>query len=98
MAIPRWHYRFSRPAEREIVSVTEMLRDFHRAHLLGMEVEELRIDGVPVGKETLNLLQLWVEASGASNAARQDYFEAWRRLDRVLFDPAPYRARRRGRK
>ena len=30
------------------------------------------------------MLNLWIEAWGAWRASRQDYFEAWRRLDAII--------------
>ena len=70
-----------------MVSVPAMLRRWHSARLLGLEVESLEMDGVAVSERTLHLLNLWIGAGGAFNAARQDYFEAWARLERVLKSP-----------
>lgn len=66
-----------------------MLREWHRASLLGCELERVEVDGKPLGREVVLMLNLWISAGSAWNASRQDYFEAWARLDRVVNGPAP---------
>lgn len=76
-----------------------MLREWHRAMLLGMSIESLEIDGRPVDARRLFLLNVWVESWGAWRASRLDFFEAWRRVDAILRDdgPVPTLLRRRRR-
>ena len=95
MAAPKWRYRFTRPVHQEKISVPAMLRDWHRAMTLGLELASLEIDGEPVDERTLFLLNLWISANGAWNASKQDYFRAWDRLERVLRTPKSCKQRQR---
>ncbi|MBI2510515.1 MAG: hypothetical protein HYV96_00930 [Opitutae bacterium] len=61
-----------------------ILRQWHSASRLGLRLASLEIDGVPVDARQLELLNDWIGVGGAFNASRQNYFEAWARLDRVL--------------
>lgn len=88
---PEFVCRFSEPVDLHTLSVTHLLRNLHRAHLLGMVITKLTIGGVPVDAGTVRLLNAWTGAQGAWNASKQDYFEAWRRLDKVLTAPLPRR-------
>ena len=98
MPIPEWRFKFTAPPARYRVGIPAMLREFHRAMLLGMEIEHLSIDGRELTPHQLLLLNAWVASRGAWNASRQDYFEAWRRLQVILDSPylsPSARARRR---
>jgi hypothetical protein len=70
-----------------------MLRQWHSARRLGFEIAALEIDGQKLDGSQIELLNLWIGGGGAFNASRQDYFEAWRRLNSVL--KSPYRLPRR---
>jgi hypothetical protein len=70
-----------------------MLRQWHSAARLGLRLASLEIDGVPIDARTLALLNDWISVGGAFNASRQNYFEAWARLERVI--KSPYRRPRR---
>jgi len=84
MPIPKWRYEFTKPVAIERSDVPAMLRQWHRGMLLGIYLDSLEIDGVPLCPEQLFMLNLWIEAWGAWRASRQDYFEAWRRLDAII--------------
>jgi hypothetical protein len=86
MPPPEFVTAFSPLPLARTLSVTHALRTWHRAHLLGATLLDFRIDGRPVDPGTLRLLNAWTAAQGAWNASRQEYFEAWRRLDAVLAD------------
>jgi hypothetical protein len=86
LPVPTWSYRFSRHATAESVNVPQLLRTLHRAHLLGLQLEEFAVNGQRLTSKQLLLLNAWVQANGASNAARQHHFIAWERLERVLAD------------
>lgn len=93
MSLPRWRWVLTTPAPSERSDVPAMLRQWHSASRLGLRLASLEIDGVPVDTRTLALLNDWIAVGGAFNASRQNYFEAWARLDRVL--KSPYRRSRR---
>lgn len=93
MPVPRWRWQFTPPLPCEEISVPAMLRQWHSASRLGLELQSLEIDGASLDERTLFLLNTWIACGGAFNASRQDYFEAWARLDRVL--KSPYRRPRR---
>lgn len=98
MAVPKWSYVFTRAPRREKIDVHGILREWHRAMLLGMSVERLEIDGRAVDEQRLMLLNLWIEGHGAWNATKQNYFAAWERLERVLSGPLTRRVLRRARR
>jgi len=93
MAIPRWKWHLNPPRPQETINVAQMLRDWHSARRLGLELRSLEIDGREIDARTLQLLNDWVGCGGAFNASRQHYFEAWARLHRIL--TSPYRPPRR---
>ena len=93
MTPPVWKWQYSPPLPAKAVSVPAILRQWHSASRLGLSIKSLEIDDTVVDSRTLELLNLWIASGGAFNAARQDYFEAWARLDRVL--KSPYRLPRR---
>jgi hypothetical protein len=97
VAVPEFISVFGPPLRHRTVSVTTLLRSWCRAAGLGQPLIELSVDGRPVSVATLRLLNSWIESGAAAHAARSGYFDAWRRLDGVLFDPPPTRVvRRRG--
>lgn len=96
-APPRWRWVFTLPAPSEALSVAQMLRAWNSARRLGLELQSLERDGVPVDARTLRLLNDWIACGGAFNASRQDYFEAWARLERVLGSTYRRRSRSGGR-
>ncbi len=93
MSVPVWKWTLTTPLPCQQISVAVMLRQWHSASRLGLELKSLEVDGVPVEPRVLDLLNTWIGCGGAFNASRQDYFEAWARLDRVLM--SPYRRPRR---
>ena len=90
MPIPKWRYTFTKAPPFERI-------EWLRAMLLGIELQSLEIDGRPVTPQQLFLLNLWISAWGAWRASRQDYFEAWRRIDTILTTKAKP-CRRKGRR
>lgn len=97
MAVPEWIYTFTAPAVRKRIDVHGMLREWHRAGLLGLELQTLVKNGVEIDPVRVMMLNEWIACRGCSNATRQDYFEAWARLERVLTGtvPASFRKRKR---
>ncbi len=81
---PVWLYDLTIPQKRSHRSVPAMLREFHRASLLGISVESLSRNGKSIDAVTLILLNEWIRANGAWNASKQDYFESWRRLETII--------------
>jgi len=94
-ATPEFRCTFSQPSELRTLSVTHLLRVWHRAGLLGMTVEEFSVGDRIIDSCTLRLVNAWVGADGAWNASKQEYFEAWRRLDAVLNAPIQRAKRKR---
>jgi len=92
MPIPLWKWSLTTPQPVEASSVPSMLRQWHSANRLGLEIRQLLIDDKETEPHTLQLLNIWIGCGGAFNASRQDYFEAWRRLERVL--KSPYKAQK----
>jgi len=84
MPIPKWRYVFTKPVAIERSDIPAILRQWHRGMLLGLRLDSLEIDGQLLSPEQLFMLNLWIEAWGAWRASRQDYFEAWRRVDSIL--------------
>lgn len=84
MPLPNWKIEYGKIPLAEHSSVPALLREMHRARLLGAEVRALEIDGKLLDDRHLALLNDWIAASGASNASRQNYFEAWARLKRII--------------
>jgi hypothetical protein len=74
-----------------------MLREWHRARLLWMELATVEKNGVPLDPVHVMMLNEWIVCRGCWNAQRQDYFAAWDRLEKVLGGPVPpsFRKRRR---
>lgn len=95
MAVPAWTYTLTPPGPRKGLSVPAMLREWHRGALLGMELSRVEVDGVELDPVRVMMLNVWIQAGGAWNASRQNYFEAWARLHRVLDGPPPKLKRRR---
>ncbi len=84
MTPPRWKWTLTPPQPVEASSVPAILRQWHSAARLGLELKSLEKDGKPVSPRTLMLLNIWIGCGGAFNASRQDYFEAWSRLEKIL--------------
>ena len=87
MSVPKWLFEFSEIPPKEQVNVTIMLRDWHRARLLGAELSALSRDGVRLSENALLRLNLWISSGGAWNASRGDFFRAWDRLERIIASP-----------
>jgi hypothetical protein len=75
-----------RPHEGRQSKVTfTMLEDWHRAALLGLEIEELAIDGRPVGELQLEKLNMWLSTRAAWNYRNKPYWEARTVIMEVMF-------------
>ena len=95
--VARFEWRLRPHRGRESMLMHELMRDWHRGMLLGLEVEELSIDGRPVDQVALERLNLWVQAGGAWNSRNLPYWDARARIVAVLFgkqEERPTRKRR----
>lgn len=72
------------PTPQKASGVPSILRQWHAARRMELEIVSLSSNGKPYDERTLHLLNLWIACGGAFNASRQDYFESWRRLEAVL--------------
>lgn len=96
MSVPKWSYSFTQIPSRRHINAIALLRDMHRAWLLGAEVRELQVDGKPISENALVRLNLWIQAGGAWKSTRGEYVDAWGRLEAVISPPVdPQRLLRR---
>ena len=89
--VPEFVVTFSAVPVCRTISVTSFLRMVGAAQRLGVEVVALSVDGKPLPPETVRAFNSWSAAGCAAHAARAGYFDAWRRLDAVLFPPCPHK-------
>jgi len=61
-----------------------VFEQWHRAHLLGMQVASVRFDGHELYAPSLERLNFWIEAHGAWRASLLDHFECERVLATVI--------------
>ena len=78
----RWVYSESPEYVQRRLTVT--FRDWHRAKLLGLEVEYLEIAGNKITGEELRRLNFWIRADGAWRSSALGHFESSGLLSDVL--------------
>jgi hypothetical protein len=84
MALTRLEWGYSEPGERCAKHLPSVIREWHRAHKLRLEVEWLKLDGTTVSPEALRRLNFWLSADGAWRCSLLPHFEAAAVLSRVL--------------
>lgn len=80
-ALPILEWNFSEPAGYRGQNFNSIFRQWHRAHLLGLELSHLAIDGHEKAARDIERLNLWIAGHGAWRCSSLPYWEGFRALN-----------------
>ena len=66
------------------IRLNDIFRRWHRAKLLGLVLDKVEIDGVPLTAREVERLNYWIGADGAFRCSRLSYWECWSVLDKAM--------------
>lgn len=83
-SLTRFEWQFGSPPEACGVHVPSILRHWHKARLVGLELDRLSVGPLEVDPRAVERLNLFLASGGGWQIASMDYWKARQVLDRVL--------------
>lgn len=79
-ALKPLEWRYSTPDPRRALYVPTILREWHRAALVGLSLDRLSIDGKPLKEIQLERLNYFIQGRGAWRCTNLGYWDAMKML------------------
>src|SRR5581483_9932334 len=84
MSLVKYTWTYSAPQILAGTSMQLILKNWHRASLLWMELSSLSIGGKPCSEDGVERLNLWLRAGGAWKCTLLPHFESERVIREIL--------------